>query len=201
MRNLALGVTFALLTCAGTIEAADVEFECGPAMFEQPAESDQDIKHRITIEERPNLDSPIYEGLWPMTLEAFQPDGRVLRTTPVALPHFPPSLTPQPIEEYWQHFGPKVAYTGKCDCRSGFLTSVELSFVPNYDSPLFAGLWPITLEMFRAADQERIDEEVPGMVIAANDMQPLRDSLWKATREKFAEMEAVYTFGGIAFTR
>jgi hypothetical protein len=201
MRTFQCAVALAVWFGTMAVHAADVEFECDETMFERPVPVNQDVKHRFAIEGRPNLDSPLYDGLWPMTLEAFAPNDKLLGPTPFALPKSSPSLVPQPIEEPWQAVGQRIVCTGKCDCQSGCITSVEFSFVPNYDSPLFEGLWPITLEMFRAADQERIDESVPGIVIAANDMQPLRDSLWKATRDKFAEMEAVYIFGGIAFTR
>ena len=66
-----------MCSCLGSVvramsaHAADVEFECDEAMFEPSAPINQDIERRFAIEGRANLDSPLYEGLWPMTLEAF----------------------------------------------------------------------------------------------------------------------------------
>jgi hypothetical protein len=167
MRTFQCAVALAVWFGAMAAHAADVEFECDENMLERPIPVNHDVKHRFTIEGWPNLDSPLYEGLWPMTLEAFAPNDRILGPTPIALPCSSPSLVPQSIEEPWQAVGQKIVCNGKCDCRSGYFTRVEFSFFPNYDSPLFEGLWPTTIEAFERLDQPK-DHKVFTFCIAAN---------------------------------
>ena len=72
-----------------------------------------------------------------------------------------------------------------------FEPAIATEHVPsffNYDTTLYDGLWPMTIEAFRRMDWED-DKEVFTFTIASLDAGSLRDSFWKATRDKFAEME------------
>ena len=70
----------------------------------------------------------------------------------------------------------------------------------DYDHPLYEGLWSMTLKAFCDSDVVE-DKEVFSFSIAASDTKSLRSSFLKATRDKFEELEAIYVFGGIAFSR
>lgn len=88
MRYYAIAATLAFSMCAGVIEAADVAFDCDETLFESPAPSDDDFRQfaatkndeddflrRLSIRailNFPTYDSPLYEGLWPMTISAFR---------------------------------------------------------------------------------------------------------------------------------
>ena len=65
MRTAIATLVVALGTLSLTASAADVDFEIGPKLCEEPA----------VVEENFALfsyNSPLYDGLWPMTREAFR---------------------------------------------------------------------------------------------------------------------------------
>jgi hypothetical protein len=157
----------ALLSCIGVkqVSAADVEFECDATMFEEPAGGDEVYNRRFTIEGHPNLDSPLYEGLWPMTLDAFH--GSKERTVPREFKFaFPVNSDDDHEKEIEQpHVVPAgmVIASGRDDWRYWLTNYV----IQQYDSPLYDGLWPMTVERFKRADMER-DQEVFSFTIASN---------------------------------
>lgn len=85
--------------------------------------------------------------------------------------------------------------------------AVAEKFIEDFssDSPLYEGLWPMTIEAFRGIDCPaevlRLDFAFPeapasdaGMTLALNSSISLRESLWKATRDKFADLESFGRF-------
>ncbi|MGD9635813.1 MAG: hypothetical protein AB7U97_21200, partial [Pirellulales bacterium] len=83
--------------------------------------------------------------------------------------------------------------------------------MPSYDHPIYEGLWPMTVAAFQDIDSDaardtELDFPTNGFahdedayLLASNEIQSLRDSLWRATRDKFAAMDNEVVFGH--FTR
>lgn len=176
MRPLLSLLALALALESIHASAADLEFEFGPTLFEKatekPSKIDTGFGRRFTIESRPSYDSPLYKGLWPMTLAAFRHEA--LRAD------VPEKEFESPV---------------KIKIDTFLLASADAH-------PIRDLLWPMTLAAFQELDRPNSeDEEIFTFCIATNDAHPLRQSLWKSTRKKFAELEAEYVYGGIAFTR
>lgn len=163
MRTFQCAVALAVWFGAMAAQAADVEFECDEAMFQHSAPLTKEVKHRFAIEERSNLDSPLYDGLWPMTLEAFRGNSESLRVE-VKMSFPVPAIPRQhPTIERPQSLPAEMVIASNDDlCR--FRTNYAL---PCYDSPLFDGLSPMTIEAFRQGDVPK-DKEIFTFNIAFN---------------------------------
>jgi len=64
MRPTRFLLALALVPCSVPASAADVEFEVQGDQFEKPTAAKPNFVNFF-------YDSPLYKGLWPMTLEAF----------------------------------------------------------------------------------------------------------------------------------
>lgn len=88
MRTALSAMAVSLCLSASIAVGADVEFEFGTTLFERPAESqdacrrieklataDEDFLRQFVVSRFPGFstyDSPLYDGLFPMTIEAFK---------------------------------------------------------------------------------------------------------------------------------
>jgi len=151
--------------CPGITCAADLEFEFGPTLFKQPAvekpaENDTGFGRRIVIDGSPSYDSPLYEGLWPMTLDAFRGDRRIIRM------NFDLTLPKLPISDPRLHEPRRIVPPGMLIALKP-AASVQSFTEPSYDHPLYEGLWPMTISAFRRIDMPK-DIEVFAFCITAN---------------------------------
>ena len=151
----------------GVVCAADFEIEFGPALFEQPTVEKPATKEtgfgiRMVIDGQQSYDSPLYQGLWPMTLEAFRGDRRIIGTNSVlSLPKLP---TPNRRLDEPRRIvlpgmliasNPAVSKSNMVE-PNGAGTRVPLFM---YNSPLYDGLWPMTIEAFKQSDMS-VDQAV-----------------------------------------
>jgi hypothetical protein len=108
-------------------------------------------------------DSPLYEGLLPTTLEMFLASDRqtsVPEQLDVAAPVFPAE---NPIVEQ-QRFVPAGVGIASSDDLRRFRANFAVS---SYDSPLFDGMYSMTIDAFKRADEPK-DKEVFTFNIAFN---------------------------------
>lgn len=154
MRSFSLVTTvLALLACSS---ACATEVESGDINT-----NSQLFGLRISIEANRAYDSPLYEGLLPTTLEMFEASDRnadVPTKLNFAVPVIP-AISPK-IEH--QEVVPAGMVIASNDDLRRFRTNFA---VPCYDSPLFDGLYPMTIAAFKRADEPR-DKEVFTFCIA-----------------------------------
>jgi hypothetical protein len=165
MRPTSIMLALALAACSVPASAADVEFEARDDLFERTdpdksAATELGFGRRVILDGHETYDSPLYEGLWPMTLKAFRGDPRRMRmnadATPLKIPTSPPRLY-EPLR-----IVPPVMPVALN------LPIPVLNFAgPLYDHPLYEDLWSMTLAAFRRLDEPK-DTEFPTFCIAAN---------------------------------
>jgi hypothetical protein len=144
MRSIPVMLALALALGSIHASAADLELEFGPALFEKaietPAMIETGFGRRFTIEGSPSYDSPLYEGLWPMTIAAFR--------------HH--ELRADFLEKKFQS-------PVKIKIDTFLLASADTH-------PIRDSLWPMTLEAFQRLDAPKYeDTEIFTFCIAAND--------------------------------
>jgi hypothetical protein len=165
MRTLFCTVIVAACLGASVACAADVEFEFGSILIEQttvekPAANETGLENRMVIDDQRSYDSPLYEGLWPMTLEAFRGNHRMVRTD--AVPTFPKLPTSEP-----RLFEPRGIVPPGVLITSNPATHVQNFAGRSYQHPLYDGLWPMTIKAFKRSDWGG-DLRSFGLVIAFN---------------------------------
>jgi hypothetical protein len=149
----------------GVACAADVDFEFGPTLFqrpsvEKPATNETGFGVRMVIDNQRSYDSPLYQGMWPMTLEAFRGDRRMIRTNSVRAILTLPASNPR-IYEPRRIIPPGVLIT------SNSADSARCFAERSYRYPLYEGLYPMTIESFKRSDWP-VDEAVFTFNIAMN---------------------------------
>ena len=156
MRSFSLFTTLLAMVVYNSATAADVESG-------DISTNCQSFGLRITLEASRVYDSPLYDGLIPTTIEMFQASDRRI-DVPAKLNFAVPAIPANnpKIEQ------PQIVPTGMVIATDDDLRRFRTNYaVPSYDSPLFDGLYPMTIEEFIRADESK-DKEVFGFSIASN---------------------------------
>jgi hypothetical protein len=156
MRSFSLVTTIlALLACNSTCAT---EPESGDLIT-----NSQSFGLRISIEANRAYDSPLYEGLLPTTLEMFEASDRQTNV-PTKLNFAWPVIPADDPKIEQQQVVPDGMVIASNDDLCRFQTN---NFFNMYNSPLYDGLYPMTIEAFKRADEPK-DKEVFAFCIAFN---------------------------------